>query len=372
MAHIIINDNNTLNFNGECYAPWPNFRPLNLTQINGLYYSLTLEEILRSDELSCGAWRREIPAEVIREILRYRYGQCELLKLAQVDPDGFVRLSRYNPALVSIVSRYWMYAKNRPDIISHRKQISQYLLNVKPHEIVEYLDQPQPKRIERILRKIDAVNCYDYVIAEIFRLCVHPAKRRYLCHLRNVNPTVIALLVYAPAVMDASILQLAAQAEEAEQSLIQTLVFNIKNFREMACLEPLWPYSNTIRTMNQLFAAERKAALNMDIEPEVFPASPLPTEGETVPCGLVLTALRSHHQLGCESMEMVNCSDSFSGKIHEGMAYLYKVEEPERATVLLIKDQGNWVLSEAKTKANISDVLPRTHTLLTQWIERNQ
>ena len=97
-------------------------------------------------------------------------------------------------------------------------------------------------------------------------------------------------------------------------------------------------------------------------ENQVFPRPPVPgIPGEIIP-------LRSVVELEREGLRQKNCVASYAARVLAGLEYIYRVEQPERATLSLTKGYGGtWKVAELKASCN-RPVRTATVAAVNRWI----
>ena len=64
---------------------------------------------------------------------------------------------------------------------------------------------------------------------------------------------------------------------------------------------------------------------------------------------------------------MQNCVISYGTNVLGGTHYIYRMHQPERATVLLVRNQDSWFPSQVKTFKN-GDPKPETLETIEKWL----
>lgn len=96
---------------------------------------------------------------------------------------------------------------------------------------------------------------------------------------------------------------------------------------------------------------------------EPFPPPPVPGTPDIVP-------LRSAADLEEEGREQRNCVASYAWRVRRGMCYIYRVLQPERATLSIVPGpDGGWRRFELKRKEN-RGVRESTKHFVDRWLER--
>lgn len=364
---IDLNSNGVLIFNGERYAAWPEFRAINALRQGGLAACRHLTEALTADDLICWAWRKDISPAVIAAVVSYPLAHAELLSLAQLDPDRFMRIYGYCPALLPYAAAFWAFAHDASGIPPDReRKIRQsQMLCGRPRNIFPAVGVEPRTEFVRILSKLRPRQCEEFMVTGMRRLLRDRRAVRLLRHLPSINEEVLYLLDQPNPVYDFQILHLAATEPTFEDKRIRDLVWDIIDSRERKRVHPLWPFSGQIRSWRSLMQAWCR---NKYGPRYWFPLPPI-TPPEEWAYGLSIVPLRTESAVREEAEIMRNCSADLCERIAVGDAYLYRLLEPERATVLLKKAQnGGWEIAEAKLEENAADVSPDTMNRLFEWL----
>ena len=366
--HATLDNDGTIRRATESYAPWPRFRPGGVRVYAGRWNARHLADILGDDDLFCWTWRRTVPADVLAVLRLFPEGHAELLETAQLDPVRFVSLGRTNPALLALVSAYWIYhGWRRMPPLRQRNARRAALLKMRGRDILGALRLPPLREGVRILAKVPATECEASLIEPVLCCLFPPRTRLRLRHLPRVNADVARLLRLPEPVLDTGILRLAATAPHHLGGSVGDFVVSIINKREKLGLHPAWPYRNTVTTWPALVRAEARMAARCGMLPETLPSPPLSCA--LAPPGLRLEALMTAGALHAEACAMNNCAEQYLESVRYYERYLYRVLAPERATLLLANRAGVWKIEEIGTPGNGEPVRPETTALVTRWID---
>jgi hypothetical protein len=96
-----------------------------------------------------------------------------------------------------------------------------------------------------------------------------------------------------------------------------------------------------------------------------FPTPPLPGNDIIVP-------INSLKDLIQEGEEMDNCVGSYIGKIASGHSFIYRVLEPERATLEIIRELSvnSYMVAQLKLQSN-EEPSDGTWNVVRKWMEAN-
>lgn len=205
----------------------------------------------------------------------------------------------------------------------------------------------------RIFAKLSPESATPLAVDELRRLCqTAPTDVRRLSHLPSLNLGAIDLLRCA-----GSNASLAALAEVAETHRFNVNVAGSRLrlshvYRDtVEMLRAMDRRMPPIRSLEQLFALHREATdkvRDVRLIARVFPPPPLaPIDG--------IEPLTHSQALQRESREQGNClgSPHFAQWCDAGMLYVYKMTDPERASIAVALDKrGKWGLYEQTARFN--------------------
>lgn len=368
----LLNETNIL-IDDERYFAWPDFDHRGVQKLRGLWNPKHLKWLLTENDLFCHAWRKPIPADILHQLRRYPDYHSELIELAQLDPARFVQLSECNPALTIIVASYWAFRP--PWKMPSRRQRDSYrhkLLALKHREILSELCLPAENKLTRVVRKIPARYGYISHLKNTLVVYQDQEKRRFLSHLNALTPGIIKLMQHPGLPLDMPLLELCAKEPTRDVFYLPDVVNSIITAREMSCLKPTWPYKGMIRSWESLLRAEWSNALHCGLQSLQFPPPPVPVDILADP--LEMAPLFTPQLVIEEAEEMGNCCALYIQAIHSGESYLYRVKQPERATLLLRRDPSSWEwqIEDIGLRQNIGEASARTENLIYNWIRQNK
>lgn len=249
------------------------------------------------------------------------------------------------------------------------------LLRQRRRRICGALGYPASERVVRILGKVQPEACRVNLLARVRCSLRNPALVSILSHLPTIGAAelrIAADLSNAPRVSAAFFADLAAQFTRETDDGWERLLRQIETLlrlRPPHCR----PFHSVKKARRSYYRLWRDLAGLGNFDPThedtaipdpQFPAVPLPGIDEIQP-------IDSAPALVEEARVMGHCVLSYAGRVAEGDTYLYRVMNPERATVLIGYSSTAWHLQELAGVHN-QPVSSATEELVESWLRRAQ
>jgi hypothetical protein len=290
--------------------------------------------------------------ERVRNIVgMYTKRQWHMLSLLARCP-GSDDLAEHNPALAFALASSWVFRKKpvRQPLRSARS-----LVRKRQTKIQEWLGFPATKSVSKILKKIPPDSVSIEALLYLRDGLNDEEAMEYFRHTPIINRGIIYLVTRADLRRYITPQFLSELGEIRQTWPIYVMHPSLKRALQLKklvnCIETIGRRpSSTLprfRSFAELDHAQAEAAVEVmpwAREPK-FPQPPIP-ESDTI------SAIRSARHLVWESTEMHHCIQSYAGNISMGDAYAYRVHEPERATVLIVRQDKSWTIQEMRTAAN--------------------
>jgi len=279
---------------------------------------------------------------------------------------------------------FWCLANNdqfrRPYGLASPAVYAQHHVLKKQREILEWLGFPASESVVKVMRKIipEAITTLD---ARLLRQAVwEPLAARFLAHLRAINSGVLGLvcnLKLLPFVTPQLLAEVAqADAEKIRQPTADLLIdaMYLMVLSQFRLAVPHFPSMDSVREFHKQVMAEsrRKSAAGKRRslarakqkrvrKPQVLPPPPIPGTQDIIP-------LTTKEDLRAEGKEQNNCVGSYARKVRGGTIYIYKVLNPERATLAItVGSDGFWRRAELQCTGN-QPVSCLTETKVDEWL----
>lgn len=301
------------------------------------------------------AFRSQLPECIAHHIERFQSHQWNMLDLLSKE-EAAQDLAESNAVL------FWCLANNdqfrKPYGLASPAEYARPHVLEKQREILKWLGFPAAESAVKVLRKIipEAITTLD---ARMLRRAVmEPLAARFLAHLRPINSGVLGLvcnLKLLPVVTYQLLAEVAqAEAERIRQPtadlLIDALYLMVVSQFRLPVLHLLSIAS--VREFYDLVMAEsRRKSLGRTrqkkvLKPQELPPPPIPGTKEIIP-------LTTKEALRAEGKEQNNCVGSYARKVRGGAIYIYRVLNPERATLAItVGADGFWRRAELKCAGN--------------------
>jgi hypothetical protein len=303
-----------------------------------------------------------IPEEILTTVSRFANRHWHLLNLAGRCPGAF-DLMQSTPALALALSSPWVFREKPP---SHPLRSARSLLRKRQTEIAAWLGFPSAWSTVKILRKLPPGECTVLNLLHLRNLFGTHLKT--LQHLTYLNGSIINLLsgerdryrtmpgfleeiTSRPGLMDRA-LQILRDTLWMRKKLEDPGIITLRSFKQL--------------TKTHDFLVDRLGRIDLKIsDPLPFPLAPLAAWSPH----MELEPLQTEMDLLEEGRIQKNCVGAYGPRVQRGKLYLYRLLEPERATLAVsMGHSGKWELAEIKAYQN-SEVAPETLSSVREWID---
>lgn len=334
------------------------------------------------------AFFEAVPGEVRQLVTAFPGHHWHLLSMLARCPRS-AELLISNPALGYALSHSWVYT-GRKSKYAH-KWVRRHL--PKPQKILcGLLGFPPNESSVKILRKMEPRHCSTACLFDLRRLMADAEMADHLRHLPRVTPGVIKFLnlvqskgwhVARTMVMDwYRYLQREPQPDNRHTTFL--MVKDTLNmlpedlgrgwtlpYQSLAGMRRAHDAANR-RQVRIVVPGERAAEANgfgapIDLCPweryaeEVFNPAPVPGNKAIIP-------LATGREILDEAAAMWHCVASYIPRILEGKSYIYRVLEPERATLeIILCSDNSWEINQISGVSNRA-VGPVTRKLIEVWL----
>jgi len=315
------------------------------------------------------SFRASLPDELVRDIEIFRSHQWGLIVMAHHEGPAVFDLLESNPVLAYALANNSKFQTllTTPE---YRHRASK-LLGRKQRSIAKSLGFPDRKATAVLLRKILPESVNPQALDTLREaLTERPATAQAFSHIERVNAGVLGVATNSaldPMCTPALLRDIAASSRE------RYFPFAMYTLEEVAYMCRV---GRPKRTPPQFSSLRKLHAFHEELSNDFekvgghklrycrMPKPPIPGTDTITP----VTTLA---QLKKEGKEQSHCVAAYSKRIAAGKTYIYRVLEPERATLAIVRDAGGaWHRGELRLCGN-GTVSSTTERIVDEWLERN-
>lgn len=350
-------------------SPWMEFAPrfrllFDETQGPGDFPDEPLptgEEFLLQRRRAFGAFRANIPVPVATAVEKYQSRQWKLLQLMQKSPAA-IELAGINPALCFALASYKIFRERfctleGATIVSKRRQ----------RDIAEWVGFSGTDATARILAKVRTESVGVDFLKSLSAMMRQPEKLKILSHLPRLNAGVLGILskdrllaVIRPVLLS----EIASVPEEDLHPHAADMISHLLDMKRIVAPDAPPPRIHSLACLQTLHDMVLAEFLLMDQQHGgALPKPPIPGSKKIVP---ILTGADL-----CEEGKMQNnCVGGYVYKIREGKTFIYRVLEPERATLeIIMTSEGDWIIGQLKCYSN-TNASAATRQTVQSWLDQ--
>lgn len=215
----------------------------------------------------------------------------------------------------------------------------------------------------RLMARVPSENCSLRSFIHLDTAWRQPHLRKPLQHVCRWNRDALNLLQsWLLPYVNGALLNEAVQTPGEELWVSVALSQLVNAWETLHRPDDFWPYAN-LSNPSQL----RRAACRLQECEFLGDGEVLPVQDLRPPAGTIL--IDTVGQLKKEAREMRNCILEYAASIRAGNHLVYRMERPQRATVLLARNGDSWNFAQAVGEGN-SFLWPVTQSVLRQWAIR--
>lgn len=316
-------------------------------------------------------FRFSMPKPIARILEPFRTNQWPLLIMLAYD-NSSIELAQNNPALAFALAQQ---LKCDGELIAALK-----CGQMRQRDLLEILSLPSSPRAVNLFRKISPASVNGdnwHSMIQLIRRELEE-KKSPLYHLPTINSGVIEILQSPEASRAASQTLLEEvsreKAERHRGRIVHIITSTLQMQDELRIQSTSRRFQNVERLkrthaevtdqyrrrIRQLIDANRHESHRFRNPP--YPGIP----GQIEP-------ITSAEALVNEGEEQQNCVASYANRVHQGTTFIYRVLQPERATLSIVQSTplGEWSIGELETKCNI-EVQPETEEFIRNWLDRHR
>lgn len=316
-------------------------------------------------------FRFSMPKPVAAVLEPFRTNQWPLLVMLRYDENA-LELAQSNPVLAFSLAQ-----KLRGD----REMIAALKCShMRQRDLLEVLDLPSSPAAVTLFRKVSpsSVNGDNwYSLLEVIRRELS-GRKSPLFHLPSINSGVIEILRHPDAsrAVSPGLLEEVSkeQSEKYRGRVVHIITSTLQMQEELRVaagarrFQSLERLKQTHAEVTELYRRRIRQLIDANNhETEHFRSPPLPgIPGRIEP-------ITSAEALVNEGEEQGNCVASYAARVRQGNTFLYRVLEPERATLSIVRATpfADWQVGELEGKYN-TEVQPETEEFVRNWLERHR
>lgn len=344
--------------------PWPSLRAYTRLGADAEWKSCLPETPILSPLAASGPIRQyseSIPPAIRLSVAPFANRHWHLLRWLSRCSQAAEDLLVSNPALAYMVASGWEFGSERerrscepaPVMLAHRKQ----------RHILGWLGFPPTEGLRHIVRKIEPSAITIPRLIALRRRMLLPEVVKRLAHVPRVNQGVLdmagdaGLLAVTPRLLEG----ISCLPDHEAADLARTLADTVRMWRAVRRREPLPVFTTAARIVEVHDELVREVnRLGLGSVNGDLPDAPVPGTATIQP-------ITSRQMLFEEGRHQHNCVGSYAGRVARGSLAIYRVLEPERATLSLAKRAGRWHVDQLKGPCN-RPVQPGTRKAVLDWL----
>lgn len=309
-------------------------------------------------------FRATLPDEVARILEPYESHQWNLLELLASRPEA-MQLASNNPVLAYLLANNDHFRKN---LTKPPAYLAQWRLDYKQQKLLEWLGFPATPAMVKLMRKIEP----GAVTPESARLlnnalAANPATGELLAHVRRISRAVVELVMntrllplLSPQLLaEAAELRGLARREEPASRLLDALADFVKTgnqpkLKQLVSLDSINQISDVLCRMYEEWFLDQLA---------ISVVRPIPEDTADI------IRLRTARDAKEEGAAQRNCVADRAALVARGENFIYRVLNPERATLEIHRRTrtSRWVVRELKGYNNVPVARP-TIEYVQKWL----
>lgn len=321
------------------------------------------------------AWLRGFDVESRQVVAGFRERSWHMLMLALRCP-GAIELMQCSPGLAFALGSSWVFRGDRR--VARPLRSARSLVRKRQRAVAAWLGFPGTESVARILRRVP----YEAIGVEALlylrgSLC-DPASAGLLCHVPVITRDVIRIISSedlrkhaSPRLLIEAGSERAVTAIPAWQMMRDTLAMFAEAGRD--------PTSLVFRSLEHLAVVHDEAVAVLNGRARASLRLPLRLPPPPLPGNELILPLSTASDFCDEAREQSNCIVTYASRVatserdsRDGKPgiYVYRVLEPERATLSIRRVRGEWCLDELRCAHN-QPAAPQTHRVVQEWLDEH-
>lgn len=284
--------------------------------------------------------------------------QWMMLRLMQ-SSEASAELAYSNQGLAFALSHPWFFRERYSThegaaIVAKRRR----------KEIADWLGFPPTDAAANMLSRLVSGSITVQTLKKLRSLSASPSESKMLLHLKRINAGVVAMLS-DPALGSALSMNLLAEVGESSaedgEPRAAGLLSQILTMSE--ALDRREPHPSSLGKLEALHFEISIVYLKK------YPPGDGPLPQPPLADSQTIKAIRSIGELVTEGREQNHCAATYVESIRAGRVFIYKVIQPERATLSIVRSpSGEWALQQLRGHSNVP-VKMATLAHVKKWIE---
>ena len=303
-----------------------------------------------------------IPRDVLGLVAPFADRHWHLLRWLNRAGPAAEDLCASNPALAYMVASSWEFGSDRerraqqaaPVMLAYRKQ----------REILGRLGFPAREALRHITRKIAPSGITIPRVLALQGAVSRPEVSKKLCHVQRIGPDVLqiagglAIRHVTPSVLE----EISRLPDDPSADLARTLGDTLRMWRRVRRREhpPLFQSVRRIHEVHDTLVHEVNR-LGLGSVCSDVPNVPVAGTATIIP-------ITSREMLLEEGRSQHNCVASYAGRVEKRQVAIYRVLEPERATLSLARRGDRWRIDQLKGPCN-RPVHGKTRAAVRAWLD---
>jgi hypothetical protein len=328
--------------------------------------------------------------DLLRQTMPFPYAiALAPFKSHQWNPLIFLSMKRrfYDLLKSSPVLAYLLANDERVRMMVFGKQLMlDDMTGMKQAELLNLLDLPSTKTFAQIFRKITPASARPELTAMLRHCSANPDSMKKLAHLQKVNLGALTLLTREESILQQITPQLLEEVSQSRSEIhyattVNRLSESIRWHQELRAGRPfpvlrsreaLNAYHEEISAAAQQYVQTTAAIAQAEKQESLRRTIDLPFGEPPIPGTDTILPLKTPRELIAEGHVQHNCVGSYVDRVRSGDCCIYRVLEPERATLSIVKASGSdWMISELYTACN-KPVKSDTLTAVKEWLSQTQ
>lgn len=330
--------------------------------------AIAVERRRREDHLNFLYWAKHVPADLRHSLSKFPDRQWHLLSMVARCGSAAHDLVKTNPALAYALASSWVFRQN--PVCQPMRSIRALLgQRRKQREILAWLGFPNSQAVRRIMSRIEPKTCRIQRLLYLRAGLQDPSIVKKLSHLQRINASVLRIVTDPDLTERVRFSVLDQLSRNRSQDQAPRLAWILRDIVRMSealdvTLPTISHYKDIEKIHDDLIdeIPEGLDALSNILGDVPFPEPPVNGDGN-------ITPVSTPDMLLEEGREQQHCVWSYGSAIAiQKNTYIYRIHQPERATIELVKDAAGWKIGQIKGFRN-REVSVDTRHSVRQWLD---